>query len=122
MKKFFSLFKNKKFVKRFIIGVAIVFLILAYIFYEKFQGRIFIDDSLIQAPIITISPSTSGKVQEVDVTEGQRVQKGDTLAVVGSETLRANTDGLVITASDLTGSSVNPQTQLIQMIQPVDLR
>lgn len=122
MKKLFSLFKNKKFLKRFSIVVVILLLILAFIGYEKISGRVFIDDSLIQAPIITISPSTAGKVQEIDVTEGQHVQKGDTLAVVGSQTLRADTDGLVITASDLTGSIVSPQTQLIQMIQPVDLR
>jgi multidrug resistance efflux pump len=122
MKKALSKFKDRNFVKRVMIGLVILLLVFGYIFYEKIEGRIFIDDSLVQAPIITISPSTSGKVQEVDVTEGQQVQKGDTLAVVGSETIRADTDGLIITASDLTGSSVNPQTQLIQMIQPVDLR
>ena len=44
------------------------------------------------------------------------------LAIVGSETLRADTDGLIISASDLTGSTVGPQTQLIQMIRPVNLR
>jgi len=122
MKKLFSLFKNKKFLKRFGIVVLVIVLISSYFLYEKVSNRIFIDDSLIQAPLINISPSQSGKVQEIDVTEGQSVQKGDTLAVVGSETLRTDTDGLIVSAQDLTGSSVSPQTQLIQMIRPVDLR
>jgi len=122
MKKFFSLFKNKKFLKVFGIVLLVIFLVGGYIVYEKLTARIFIDNSLIQAPLITISPSEVGKVQEMDVREGQSVQKGDTLAIVGSETLRADTDGLIVTAPDQTGSTVNTQTQLIQMIRPVDLR
>jgi multidrug resistance efflux pump len=122
MKKILSLFKNKKFVRITLVVLVVILLISAGIMYEKFTGRIFIDKSLIQAPMITISPSISGKVTEVDVKEGQSVQTGDTLAVVGSETLRADTDGLIISAPDLTGSTVNPATQLVQMIRPVNMR
>lgn len=122
MKRTLARFKERQFLKRLGIILVILLLIGAYVLYKELSGRVFIDDSLIQAPIITISPSTSGSVQEMDVTEGQTVQKGDTLAVVGSQILRAQTDGLIITAPDLTGSSVSPQTQLIQMIQPVNLR
>lgn len=93
-----------------------------FLYFRSVSGRILIDKSQIQAPLITISPSTMGKVQEMDVKEGQYVQSGDTLAVVGSETLRAQTDGLVISASDLTGSTVNQATQLIQMIRPSNMR
>jgi multidrug resistance efflux pump len=122
MKKIFSLFKNKVFLR--IAGGVFLFLLLvgAFIFYEKSFGRVFIDNSLIQTPVITISPSSSGKVLEMDVKEGQTVENGDTLAVVGSETLRADTDGLIISASDLTGSTVNASTQLIEMIRPVNMR
>jgi multidrug resistance efflux pump len=122
MKKLLSRFKDRTFLKRFLIVLAVLILIGAYITYQKLADRIFIDNSLVSAPLITISPTGSGKVQEIDVTEGQKVQKGDQLAVVGSETLRANTDGLIVTASDVTGSTVTSQTQLIQMIQPVDMR
>src|ERR1700722_10089642 len=122
MKRTLAKFKERQFLKRVGIVVVVILLISAYVLYKELSGRVFIDDSLIQAPIITISPTTSGAVQEMDVTEGQTVQKGDTLAIVGSQILRAQTEGLIITAPDLTGSSVNPQTQLIQMIQPVDLR
>jgi len=122
MKKIISLFKNKSFLK---ISGAIALLVIAAVSYVVFQettGRVYIDKSLIQAPVITISPTQSGNVKEIDVKEGQAVDAGDTLAVVGSNTLRAETDGLVISASDLTGSMVNPTTQLIQMIRPVNIR
>jgi multidrug resistance efflux pump len=122
MKKIISLFKNPKFLK---ISGGIFIVILAtvlFVIFEKTTGRVYISNSLIQAPVITISPTQSGNVQEIDVKEGQTVDAGDTLAVVGSEILRADTDGLVISASDLTGSMVNPTTQLIQMIRLVNLR
>jgi multidrug resistance efflux pump len=122
MKKIFSLFKNRTFLKIAGSVCVIVLLVTLYIIFQKLTGRIFIDTSLIQTPVITISPASMGKVQEIDVKEGQTVQNGDTLAVVGSETLRADTDGLVISAADLTGSTVNPTTQLIQMIRPVNMR
>lgn len=122
MKRKFAVVKTKKFWRIAIVVILVALLVGSYFLYQALTGRIFIDDSLIQAPVITISPSETGNVQEIDVTEGQTVQKGDTLAVVGSETLHADTDGLIISAPDITGSSVNPQTQLIQMIQPVDLR
>lgn len=122
MKRALKRFKDRQFLKRLGLVILILLLIGAFIVYEKLEGRVFIDDSLVQAPIITISPDENGQVQEMDVTEGQTVQKGDTLAVVGSDTIHADTDGLIISAPDLTGSSVNEQTQLIQMIRPVDLR
>jgi len=122
MKKIFSLLKNHKLLKIAGSMLLLIILIVSFIVYRGIADRIYIDNSLIQTPVITISPSQSGMVQEIDVQEGQTVQTGDTLAVVGSQTLRAETDGLIISASDLTGSAVNPQTQLIQMIRPVNLR
>ncbi len=122
MKKIFRLLKNRRFLK--LAGVTCLLLLLAgaYIFYQKTTARVYIDNSLIQAPILTISPAATGKVEAITVKEGQTVTPGDVLAVVGSESVRADTDGLIISAPDLTGSVVNPQTQLIQMIRPVSLR
>lgn len=122
MRKLKKLFKNKKFLRSAGILLLIIFVMGVYFYYLKTEGRVFIDNSLIEAPEIIVSPPGSGKVEEIDVKEGQFVSKGDQLAIVGSETLRADTDGLIISADNLTGSAVGPQTQLIKMIQPVDMR
>lgn len=122
MKKLLLLFKNKNFLKLLGFACLLILLFGSYIYFQKTTGRIFIDNSTIQSPVITISPTSAGKVTEMDVKEGQTVQAGDALAVVGSETLRADTDGLIIQATDLTGSTVNQATQLIQMIRPVSMR
>ena len=117
-----TLFQNKKLMAMIGAISAVVLMLIGYYVVETTTGRVFIDKSLISAPIISVSPSSPGKVQEIDVKEGQQVQTGDTLAVVGSETIRAVTDGLVISAPDLTGSTVGQTTQLIQMIRPVNMR
>jgi multidrug resistance efflux pump len=122
MKKIAALFKNKALMRVIGVFALVILLVGVYVIFQKTTGRVFIDNSLIQSPVITLSPSSSGKVAEMDVKEGATVQTGDTLAVVGSETLRAATDGLIISAPDLTGSTVNPTTQLIQMIRPVNIR
>lgn len=124
MKKVLSQMKKGK-VRKTAIAIAVLFVIFiagTYIYTQHYAGRVFIDKSQIQAPTIIVSPSLPGKVQEISVKEGQAVLSGDTLAVVGSETLRAQTDGLVTSAPDLTGSTVNQATQLIQMIRPVNMR
>ena len=104
-------------------GITVCILLMSgYIYFQTMAARVFIDNSLIQTPVISISPSLPGKVQEIDVKEGQTVSRGDILAVVGSETLRAQTDGLITSASDLTGSTVNQATPLVQMIRPINMR
>jgi len=122
MKKIFNLLKNPKYRRIFLVIIMLLTLSGIYIYYEYATSRVIINNSTVQAPVINISPSNSGKVLDVYVKEGQHVTVGDELATVGSETLRADTDGIIITASNLTGSSVTSQTQLIQMINPVYLR
>ncbi len=103
--------------------IALICIIIgAYYYFQKTNNKIFIDNSAIQAPVIVVSPSSTGKVEQMSAKEGQIVDAGDALAVVGSETIRAAQDGLIISAPDLTGATVNQTTQLIQMIRPVNMR
>ncbi len=122
MRKILAFLKNKTFLWLTGTFVILISAVGLYLFFQGTTGRIRIDNSLIQAPVITISPSTTGKVYEINVKEGQMVQTGDILAIVGSQTIRADTEGLIIAASDITGSMAGPQTALIQMIRPVNLR
>ena len=122
MKNLQTKFKDPKFLKKLGVVFLVIVLIVSYVVFEKMTGRVFIDNSIIQAPVVTVSPSIAGTVQEMDVKEGQSVSEGDTLAIVGSDIIRADTDGLIISAPDLTGSTVNQETELVQMIRPVNIR
>ena len=86
------------------------------------EGRIFIDNALVNASIITVTPTTSGRLMEVDAKEGKYIRKGDILAVVGSEAIRSTIDGLVIMVNSQTGGSFGPQTAVAQLIDPSQMR
>lgn len=122
MKKLFAKIKNP-IVLRVIIGVIlIVALVGGYLFYQTKTGRVSIENSLIEAPTINIVSPTAGTLSSIPVHEGQMVTKGDALAVVGSNTLRADSDGLVTSISQDTGSAVGPTSAVMQMINPDHLR
>ena len=110
---------------RVIIGVILVaVIVLVFLFLQKTSNRVEIDDSLIDAPIINISPSASGELTEMDAVEGHSVKTGDVLAVVGDQTIRAQTDGIIVSAPNQTGGivSASAPTPLIEMIKTQDLR
>lgn len=122
MKKLFKKIRNPK-VLRIIVCIILVILICGgYFYYEKTNGRVKIDNSVMQAPIISVSPTAPGILSELDAVEGHFVKTGDVLAVVGSETIRAQSDGLVVASNNQVGGTVSPAIPLIQMIKPQDLR
>src|SRR5258708_5789196 len=122
MKKLFAKFKDPKIIKPLILVVSIAILIGGTLLYEMVRSRIFIDNSLVDAPITTITPPSGGILTEIGVYEGERVKKGDAIAVVNGQTIYTDTDGLIIRADNQIGSSVTTQTTLIELINPSDMR
>lgn len=122
MKKLVKRVRNPK-ILRVIIGFFIVLIIVGgFFYYEKINNRIKIDTSLIQAPLINIAPTTVGTLNQMNAVEGHFVSTGDVLAVVGSETIRAKSDGLIVLSSNTVGGTVSPAQSLVQMIRTTDLR
>ncbi len=122
MKNIIAKIRNPKFFRP-AIGVIIGFILIGIIFYfEKTNNKISIENSLIDAPIVSIAPTTPGKLIETDVYEGERVERGDTLAIVGTETLKSSTDGLVVMADKQIGGTAGVTTPIVQLINPLDVR
>lgn len=105
-----------------LVVVVAIGLIGGYLFYELLRDRVSIEDSLIQAPIITISPEVAGKIVNLKVYEGERVKRGDSLAIVGTSSLNAYQDGLIVATDNAIGSLANSQTSVVQMINFADMR
>lgn len=122
MKSIFAQLKKARLLRGLVLIIVIILLGAGYIFWQKTKDRVFIDNSLVDAPIISISPQTTGKLTEVDVYDNQRVKKGDNLAIIGSETIHADTDGLIIMVNNRIGSIVNEQTPVVQMINTPNVR
>lgn len=122
MKQAVGKLRNKKVLRILIICLVVIIIVSGFFYWQLRRDRIFIDDSQINATIIPVSPAGSGILTELDAEEGKPIKKGDTIAVVGGDTIRAQTDGLVVTANNQVGGTVTPQTTLIQMIDPSQMR
>lgn len=122
MKNFFAKIKNPKVLRALLIVSVAIALIGGYFFYEILRDRVAIEDSLIQAPIITISPETPGKILNIKVYEGEKIKKGDALAIVGTSSLNAYQDGLIVSTNNAIGSIASAQTPVVQMINFADMR
>jgi multidrug resistance efflux pump len=122
MKKLFSHLRNPKVLQPLLLGLIMLFTLLGFLFYQVRRARVFIDTSVIEAPIITIAPQTPGKLLEMDVYENETIKKGDLLAIVSGQSLYADTDGLIITTNDQIGSLTSTQNPTVQMINTKDLR
>jgi multidrug resistance efflux pump len=120
MKNLFS--KIRKNLRVLVAIILIVIVVGGFYYWQIRKGRIFIDDSLISATIINVSPTTAGRLLEMAAQEGKFVKKGDVLAVVGSETIRSTTDGLVVMANNQIGGSFTPQNSVAQIIDQSQMR
>jgi len=122
IKKLLSKIRNPHILQP-LLGVLItVLLIIGYVYMQKTRDRVNIENSLVLAPVSTILPLSPGKLAEIEVYEGENVKKGDALAVVGTDTLRADTDGLIIMANKQIGGTMTAQNPVVQMINLSDMR
>ena len=120
MKNLFSKLKSKL---RIILAIILIAVIVGgFYFWQIKKGRVLIDDSQIGATIINVAPTTSGRLLEMDAQEGKRVKKGDTIAIVGTETIRSTTDGLVVMVNNQVGGSFTPQNTVAQLIDLSQMR
>lgn len=122
MKKFITQIRSQIGLKRLLFIVVILLVIGAAYLYEKMTNRIFIDNSQVLGPVVSVSSQAPGLLRELDVYEGQTVNKGDLLAVVGTDALRADTYGLVINAQNQVGGTVSVQNPVIQLVNLSDMR
>lgn len=91
-------------------------------FIAASSGRVSIDSSIVTGPITTVSPVTPGKLQEIDVYEGEKVQKGDSIGVINGQSYASDVNGVVIVANNQIGSMVNGQNPLVQIVDNSQMR
>ena len=122
MKNLVTKFKNKTIQRILLVLVTLVIIVGGYLYYAKAHGRVSIENSVVSAPIISLSTSTGGKLLTMPVYEGEQVKRGDELATLDSQTLYADTDGIVLMANTQIGSLIAPQTPIVQLVKTQDFR
>jgi multidrug resistance efflux pump len=102
-----------------IVAIAI-FIGIEYLLY--LQSVVYIENSEIYAPIISLSPEAPGILDEIYVKEGDSVSADQDLAKVGGQLIRSKTAGIIVSIQNTPGQMVGPQNPVIQMVDPTSLR
>lgn len=92
------------------------------IYWRLTATAVSIDNSLVSAPLIELSPTISGKLQKVFVNEGDLVAANAPVAQVGNELVKAKVAGQIVSVPNTIGSLVNAGQTAVQMIDPSQLR
>jgi multidrug resistance efflux pump len=86
------------------------------------MGRIYTDAAVVSADVTTISPTTSGILQQEYVNVGDVVGPNTVVARVGNELLKTTTQSVITNVDTAIGTIVSPSTPVVQVVNPDDLR
>lgn len=93
---------------------------LAYI--AAASKQVYIDKSQIQAPIVNEGPIAAGTLKAVYVHEGDIISPNTVVAEVGTELIKSENGGLVITVNNNIGEQIAQGATVVQTIDPTQLR
>jgi multidrug resistance efflux pump len=93
---------------------------LAYIAASAKQ--VYIDKSQIQAPIVKEGPTAAGTLKAVYVHEGDVISANTVVAEVGTELIKSENGGLVVTVNNNIGEQISAGATVVQTIDPTQLR
>lgn len=117
--------RRNKIIGWVVAGVVVVVGVGGGVYYYVSSKTVYIEDSVIQAPLINLSPANSGVLQQVFVNPGDMVMTNEPIALVGDEIVEAQTNGEIVTTDQNIGEYENAltgQAVVATMIDPTQLR
>ena len=94
----------------------------AFLYYQDLQSKIYIEDATISAPTISLAPLSAGQIQDIYVSEGDLVWKGENLAKIGGQYIVAQSPGVITYVNNAPGQIASPSAAVIQMVDLRELR
>ncbi len=116
---------NRKIMVAIIGALVIIGIAGAGAYFYVSSKTIYIDQSVIQAPLVKLSPANSGTLQNVFVNAGDSVTPNEPVAQVGNEIVEAQTAGEIVSIDQNIGEYENAltgQAVVATMIDPTQLR
>ncbi len=114
--------KRNVWILNMLVALVIAGGLAAFVYFKTTSVRIYTDKAAVESPIISLAPKSSGILQEVYVHEGDRISADTTVARVGNELIKTQVDALVIGVKDDIGTTFNPGTAVVTVIDPNELR
>ncbi len=106
-------------------GIAVVVIAAAstgLIYWRVTSARVYVDSASIEAPLIDLSPSSPGTLEDVYVKVGDEVAQNTIVARVGNELVETQVAGIIVSVPENIGAQVDPTKPVATMIDPTQLR
>lgn len=110
---------------KWFVGVIIIIACGLGIYFYVFSQYVYIDKSIIQAPVISLSSENSDILQQVFVKVGDSVTANEPIARVGDQIIKAKVAGLIVSVNQNIGqfeNALSGQAIVATMIDPTQLR
>ncbi len=96
--------------------------LLVFIFWQTGRNTVLIENSILQAPVISLSPMTPGVLNALYVKEGDHVAPNTQIALVGSQVITAQEDGVIFSASNVIGTYFAPGQPVVSMVKTGEMK
>jgi multidrug resistance efflux pump len=106
-------------------GILICAVVIGGAYWYVSSKTVYIDLSVVQAPVISLSPTDSGQLQAVFVNVGDMVTANQPIARVGDEVVESQTRGEIVSVDQNIGEFENAMTGqavVATMVDPAQLR
>ena len=112
--------QKKPILKPWVQSVSLIILIFGmlagFLFWQSSKNTVFIENSQLEAPMISISPSSPGILNALYVKEGDAVEANTNVALVGSSILSSQEGGVVDSAPRILGSYITPGQAVVSIV------
>lgn len=96
--------------------IGIILVLIAFIYWRMVSGKIVIENSSIEAPIINLSSSTGGVLSDIYVNVGDVILDNTPVAKVGNEIITSKVKGVVVSVNYLEGQFFGAGSPVVSMI------
>ncbi len=93
-------------------------LVFGFAYFKSVYKTVFIEKSVIKAPLVSLSSSTSGNLMEIYVKAGDTVSANQPIAKVGNEIVVSKLDGIVTSINEQIGQYFSSGATVATMIDP----
>lgn len=114
--------KNKKILGSLFLAFLIIGLIFGVIAYRNAATKIAIDNASVSAPTINLTTKTGGVLNAEYVNVGDIVSANTVVTEVGSELIKTESAGQVLSVSQNIGSTITPGQTVATLVDPSALQ
>jgi multidrug resistance efflux pump len=116
-----SIFK-KPWLQSIIVVVVIFGALGGFLFWQGSANTVSIENSVLEAPLVSISSSAPGILQTLYVHEGDKIAANTQVALVGSDILTSKQSGIVAQASENIGSYFTPGQSVVTVVDTANMK